>query len=337
MGRVLSSLVMISLLTVASVGTAQEAKTKPLRAGMVGLTTSHVPAFASLLNDPNAAGPLADVVVTAAVPGGMPDNASGWPRREGYTQKMRELGATIYDSMEEMLPQVDVVMVMSVDGRPHLEYARKAILAGKPVFVDKPMAASLTDVLEMFRLAKEHKIPLFSASSLRYSSGFQRMRNEQPLGKVLGCEAFSPCKYEPHHPDLFWYGIHGVETLFTIMGPGCESVTRTTTEGADLVVGVWRDGRIGSFRGTRAGRHSYGAHVWCEKGNESAGTYEGYKPLVLEICKFFKTGVSPIDPKETIEIFAFMEAADESKRRGGCPVSIEEVIRKAREIHAKAE
>ena len=63
--------------------------------------------------------------------------------------------------------------------------------------------------------------------------------------------------------------------------------------------------------------------------------YEGYLPLVEEICKFFKTGEAPISPRETIEMFAFMEGADESKRQGGRPVSIADLIEKARQVHAQ--
>ncbi len=315
------------VLGVAVPSSAQEKE--PLKAGMVGLTTSHVPAFAKVLNDKEAQGCLAQVQVTAGVTGGMKDNPASWDRREKYTEALRQMGAKIYDSVEEMLPHVDVVMVMSVDGRPHREQACKAILAGKPVYIDKPMAGSLADVLAIFQLAEEHDVSVFSSSSLRYSSGFQKMRNDSPYGAILGCVAFSPCKYEEHHPDLFWYGVHGVETLFTIMGTGCREVKRTHTEDADLVTGVWDGGRIGSFRGSRKGPHSYGAFVWGEKGSGTAGSYEGYKPLVEEICRFFTTGVVPVEPEETIEIFAFMEAADESRRRGGETVTLQEVIEKA--------
>ena len=151
---------------------------------------------------------------------------------------------------------------------------------------------------------------------------------------MRGCDAFSPCSLEEHHPDLYWYGVHGVEMLFTIMGPGCQSVTRVHTEGTDFVVGVWEDGRIGTFRGIRDGKRGYGAQVFGTKGSTPkdavAGGFEGYEPMLVEIVKFFKTGEPPVSPAETLEIFAFMEAADESKRQGGCPVTLESVLEKAR-------
>ena len=161
------------------------------------------------------------------------------------------------------------------------------------------------------------------------------MRSDSRVGKVIGCEARGPCTLEPHHPDLFWYGMHGVETLFTIMGTGCQSVTRVQTDGTELVVGTWNDGRVGTFRGLRTGAHGYGATVYGDKGIAPSGGYDGYEPLVEEIVRFFKTSKPPVSADETLEIYAFMEAADESKRQGGKPVTIESVLAKARQDAAK--
>jgi hypothetical protein len=66
----------------------------------------------------------------------------------------------------------------------------------------------------------------------------------------------------------------------------------------------------------------YGGRAWGEKGETAVGAYDGYAPLVVEIVKFFQTGVAPVAPQETIEILAFMEAADESKRTQGQPVRL---------------
>jgi hypothetical protein len=163
------------------------------------------------------------------------------------------------------------------------------------------------------------------------------MRDDPKVGEVRGCSAYGPCALEPHHPDLFWYGVHGVEALFTIMGPGCVSVTRVHTKDTDFVTGTWKDGRVGTFRGIRPpGKADYGALVFGSKGIAPSGKYGGYEPLILEICKFFETGKPPVSAEETLEIFAFMEAADESKRRDGAPVTLDSVLTKAREAR-KAE
>jgi predicted dehydrogenase len=227
------------------------------------------------------------------------------------------------------------VLLESVDGRPHLAQARPVIEAKKPLFIDKPLAGSLADAIAIAELAKKHGTPWFSSSSLRYSPGVQAIRGNEKIGKVLGCDSYGPSPTEEHHPDLFWYGIHGVEILYTIMGAGCESVTRTHTDGADVVVGTWSDGRIGSFRGIRKGKADYGATVFGEKSVGQAGGSGGYEPLVGQIGRFFKTRQPPLAAEETIELFAFMEAADESKRLGGKPVKIEDVMQKAREQASK--
>jgi predicted dehydrogenase len=307
---------------------AEETPSKVLRAGMIGLTTSHVPAFTNLLNDPQAAGDLAGVQVVAGFTGGIEDNPSSWDRREKYTEELRQKGVKIYDTIPEMLEHVDVVFLEEVDGRPHLEWARPVIAAGKPLFIDKPLAGSLADCIEIFRLAKEANVPCFSSSSLRFGSDLPPVRNgESEFGPIKSCVAWGPMSIEPHHPDLFWYGIHGCEILFTIMGTGCKTVTR---EGPEKVVGVWADGRTGTFEA----RKGYGADVVGTKGSGTVGKYEGYKPMVIEICKFFKTGKPPVSMQETLEIYTFMEAADESKRQGGKPVSMEDVFQKAQAANA---
>ena len=306
------------------------AEDAPIKVGIIGVDTSHAAEFTKIFNDPKATGDLAGMKVVAAFPGGSPDLADNAKKITENTAKLKELGLEIVASVDALVAKVDVVLVESVDGRPHLQQVIPVLKAKKKVFVDKPVGGTLADTLEIFRLAKEQDVPIFSASALRYCTGIAAARTDPKIGEVLGCEAFSPCALEEHHPDLFWYGIHGVETLFTIMGPGCVSVSRTQTKDTELVVGTWKDGRVGTFRGLRVGKHDYGATVYGSKGIGNAGGFTGYQGLVVEIAKFFKTGKPAVSADETIEIYAFMEAADESKRQGGKPVTIESVLAKAK-------
>lgn len=327
------SLFVITL--VAALAAVCPAAEPEIRVGIIGLDTSHVAAFTSVLNRPNNEGDLAGLRVVAAFPGGSSDVPSSRDRIEGFTTQLKEkYGVEIVDSIESLLGKVDAVLLESVDGRPHLEQARPVFAAKKPVFIDKPVAASLADAIEIFRLSEETGTPCFSSSSLRFSPGIQSMRASEAIGDVLGCDAYSPCSLEEHHPDLFWYGIHGVETLFTIMGPGCVSVSRTQTKDGEFVTGVWKDGRIGTYRGIRAGKAGYGATVFGTKGIAPSGGYGGYEPLLVEIAKFFKTKKPPVTAAETLEIVAFMEAADESKRQAGAPVTLEAVRAKAAQREA---
>ena len=296
-----------------------------LRIGMIGLDTSHVPAFAGILNDPTAKGHVAGAKIVAAFKGGSADIESSYKRIDGFTKTLTEkYGVKLYDSIEEMCKNVDAVMIESVDGRPHLDQARPVIKAGKPLFLDKPMAGSLKDVLELFRLAKEAKVPVFSSSSLRFAKAAQAVRNGS-IGTVKYCEATSPASLEKTHPDLFWYGVHGCESLYTVMGRGCETVKRgKTADGMIEVTGTWAGGRTGIFRESK----TYSGIAKGDKGEAVIGAYDGYAPLVVEVIKFFQTGIAPVSPEETIELFTFMEAADESKRQGGAAVKISDVLKK---------
>ena len=305
---------------------------EPLKVGIIGLDTSHVIAFTKTMNDPKAEGDLAKMNVVAAFPGGSPDIASSRDRVEGFTNQLREMGVEIVDTIPALLEKVDAVMLESVDGRPHLQQALPVFKAGKRLYIDKPLAASLVDALAIEELSKQHDVPWFSSSSLRFSPEIHRFRDGDPkVGAVRGAVVWSPCSLDPTHPDLFWYGIHGVETLYTIMGPGCTEVTRVSTDGTDQATGVWKDGRVGTFRGIRDGKSGYGGIVFGEKTIADAGSYAGYKPLVERIASFFLTGEVPVQPSETIELIAFMTAADVSKQKQGAAVSIESVMQEAKQ------
>lgn len=320
-------------LTVLSAGlmalsTEAQTQQKVFRIGMIGLDTSHVTAFTGLINDPSK---NYGCKVVAGFPGGSPDVEASASRVEKFTQTLRDKhGVEIVDSIEELCQKVDGVLLESVDGRPHLAQARPVIAAQKPLFIDKPMAGNLADVIEIFRLAKENNVACWSSSSLRYYPAIVEMKEKDQAGQVLGCDVYSPCDLEEHHPDLYWYGVHGVEMLFAVMGIGCETVRRVQTNDCDFVVGLWKDGRIGTYRGLRTPKSSYGVTVFGTKAIIQGGKSGGYEPLVDEIIKFFKTGQVPVPQQETIEIFAFMSAADESKAKGGTAVSVPELIEKAK-------
>jgi len=299
-------------------------ESKPIRVGIIGLDTSHAVAFTKILNDDNAPPEVANCRVVAAYPKGSPDIESSVSRVPGYTTEVAALGVEIVDSIEELLERVDAVLLETNDGRPHLEQVRPVLQAGKPVFVDKPIAASLRDAVTIFREAERAGVPLFSASSLRFGKNSQDARAGS-LGRVTRCETHSPASLEKTHPDLFWYGIHGVESLFTVLGTGCQSVKRTLEDGKIVVTGKWDGDRVGVYREGQG----YGGHAIGDQGEGAVGSYDTYRPLVVEIVKFFRTGKPPVSADETLEIYAFMEAADESKRQAGTEVTLASVLQAA--------
>ncbi len=297
-----------------------------IRAGIIGLDTSHAVAFTKTLNATPQKPEVMGVRIVAVYAQGSKDIESSTKRVPGYTEEVKKLGVEIVPTIDALLDKVDVVFLESNDGRPHLEQVLPCIEAHKPVFIDKPVAGSLVDVIKIFDAAKKASIPVFSSSSLRFGKSTQAVRKGSN-GKVMHAETSSPASLEPHHPDLFWYGIHGVESLFTLMDTGCQSVKRgTTADGKITVTGTWSGGRSGTYTESKG----YGGKAVCEKGeNTDVGKYEGYDPLLFAIVHFFRTGVAPVSTEETLEIYAFMEAADESKRRGGAEVTLKEVMDKA--------
>ena len=311
--------------------THTSAQTPEIKIGIIGTDTSHVTAFTKLLNDKNDPNHVPGARVVAAFKGGSPDVESSRTRVDRFAAELKEKwGVEFVNTIEELCQKVDAVLLESVDGRPHLNQVRPVFKAKKRVFIDKPLTASYADARALVHLSRETGVPFFSSSSLRFVADVQALKNSDKHGGITGAFTFGPENLEPHHPDLFWYGIHAIEMLYTLMGPGCETVTRVKTESGDTVVGKWKDGRIGTMRGLIQGKQDYGAIAFGMKATLASplplkGDYRG---LVVEIVKFFQTGVPPVQPEETLEMMAFMEAADLSKARGGAPVALTEVTQK---------
>jgi len=295
-----------------------------IKVGIVDFDTSHVIQFTKRMNH---VGIAEDQWVDGAqVVAGCPCESRHSPDRvPEYTEQMRALGIEIVDRPEDLIGTVDAVCCEANDGTVHLERARPFIEAGIPCYIDKPFEISLDNAKEIIRLAEENKVPVFSSSSLRFCPEVQAVANEGEVGAVLGAAAWSPASEHPVNPGLFNYGIHGVEILYTLMGRGCTKLSCAYTEGAEAVTGLWSDGRIGTLRGTRKGRSGYGFVAWGENGIKQSGisTQYIYRELVREIVKMFETGRPPIDPRVTLEIVAFINAAIASREREGAWIELD--------------
>lgn len=312
---------------------------EPLKIGIIGLDTSHAVTFTQLLNEPGDPDHVPGAVVVAAYKGGSPDVAESTNRIERFTKQITEKWhVPLVPSITELVQRVDAVLLLSVDPRQHLEQIQPVFAAKKRVFVDKPLTANLKDALEIVRLSQTASVPFFSSSAQRFSKPIAGLASDESIGRVNGAMTFGPMPIESYLPDLFWYGIHSVESLYTLMGTGCERVSRVHTEGEDSVVGLWRDGRVGEIRGLRSTPRTYGALVFGSKrvavsnnlrgepNSHESSNAASYRGLVEQIVKFFQTGVPPVEPKQTLEILAFMEAADLSKKQNGTPVALSTVM-----------
>jgi predicted dehydrogenase len=297
--------------------------TRDLRAGIIGTDTSHVPAFTAAF----ASHPEWRIKVVAAFKGGSPDLPTSANRVEGFARTIQEKhGVEIVDSIPALLAKVDVVLLESVDGRPHLAQATPVLKAGKRVFIDKPLAASLDDARRIVQLARETGTPFFSSSSSRFYADIPRLRDQHGVGKVTRVQASYTLSKLEFHPDLYFYGIHGVEALYAVMGTGCVSVSRKVDGNTDVTTGKWKDGRVGVFHGlVKGGEKLPLIRMWGEKGTTEASGPGGYDGLITAIAEFFQTGRPPVEAAETLEIFEFMSAAQLSHERGGAEVSLSEL------------
>lgn len=292
-----------------------------IRLGIIGTDTSHSIEFTKILNDPASPEHVPGARIVAAYKGGSPDIDSSRTRVDRFAEELRtKWNIEIVPDIATLCRKVDAVLLESVDGRKHLEQAKQVIAARKPLFIDKPLASTLEDAREIARLAKEAGVPWFSSSSMRYSEIVTALKSPD----ATGVTTWGPGPLEEHHQlDLSWYAIHPIETLYALMGTGCEEVTRVSTEGADVIVGKWKGGRLGTVRALRP-YGGYGAVVFGPKSvaQSDPKMKAGYPPLLKVVVEFFRSGVPPVSNEETLELFAFMDAAQRSKAAGGAPMKL---------------
>jgi predicted dehydrogenase len=281
--------------------------------GIIGFDTSHVPTFTRLLNDQEDEFHVPGGRVVAGYPSFSDDVEASYGRVEGFKEAVvRDWGVRLVSSVEELLDEVDAVLLESVDGRRHLAEAGPVIKARKPLFIDKPLAANYRDSAQIVRLAQDNGCPVFSSSSLRFDSNVVALKDDPDLGAILACDAFSPASLDPTNPGLFWYGVHGVELLYTFLGTGCGAVACHTTNSYDVVVGTWPEGRLGTMRGIRCGANDYGVTVFGDKQvghTRYSREVPLYANLLREIIGFFRGAPPPVVLEETLEMMLFMEAA----------------------------
>jgi predicted dehydrogenase len=286
-----------------------------IRIGIVGFDTSHAVEFTKRINH---VGISEDQwVYGAKVVMGYPAGPSSFVDDNVLTQRtqiIKECGVEIVNSAEEMVGRVDAVLLELQEGDLHLKTAKPFLEAGIPLFIDKPFTCSVSDAKKIFEIARSYNVPVFSSSALRYALEIQGLKERKDIGEILGAETYSPATFHPKNPGLFNYGIHGIEMLYAIMGVGCETVRCFHKENWDVVVGIWRDERIGVFRGTRKGQYGYGFTAFCEKSivSSNVDTRYIYRELLKRVIEMFQTRSMPVNPEETIEIIAFMEASMKS-------------------------
>lgn len=295
-----------------------------IRLGIVDFDTSHAVEFTKRLNHLEVAED--QWVEGAKIVAGVPGQSQISPEVIGKNiEALKSFGVEIVDEPADLIGKIDAVLVESVDGSVHLERARLFLVYGMPTYVDKPFACTVADARTMIDLAARKHVPLMSTSSLRFAPEVVEAKSgKTATGSIQGVVTFGPAPTHPRNPGLFHYGIHPVEILYTLMGPGCRRVTCLSRPGAEVVSGVWSDGRIASIRGLRSGSAGYGFTVFGDKAivTKSVSTAVIYRELLKQIVQMFTTKEAPINTQETLEIVAFIVAAQASAEAGGAPVEL---------------
>jgi predicted dehydrogenase len=304
--------------------TAPDQSTRELRIGAIGVDSSHLPEFSRRMADLFSAGSTRCRVTSF-----FDDGNHHLP--EADVQKWKEktlaLGATEASSIDSLLDQVDGVMVLAVSGNSHYELALPSLHRGLPTYIDKPLTCNLEQARSLVSVAAKTGARCYSASSLRFATEIPKLDRDK-LGQLHAIDAYGPGELNPDMEGLFFYGVHTIEMVDAIWGPGVARVRCETSPDRDLVDLHYKDGRHAHLRLERQGAYEFGATVHGSKGVESfkVDFAEVYNNLILGMTRFFETGIAPVDIRDILENIAVMSAGNLSMAEGGRWVDIPELL-----------
>ena len=284
-----------------------------LRVGLIGMDISHAYTFPKMLNDEKFLHHVAGARVVAAYPG------TRGVKERYYDRITKEFQIEIVPDIPSLMPKVDAVIITSGDGNLHLGEIKQLLAAKKPVFIDKWLATKFEDAVEIARITNAAGVPVFSASSLRY----EKLTADLKFPDVIGADVWAPGGVEGHeYLEASEPAYHAIEMLYSVLGPGCEQVTRVVganfDDSEDVVAARWKGGRTATVRTLRPSG-PFGMVVFRPGGvvQSPAKPSITYVTLMNEVLKFFRSGVSPVAMDEMLEVISFIDASQRSKDAGG--------------------
>ncbi|GGD94403.1 Gfo/Idh/MocA family protein [Paenibacillus nasutitermitis] len=296
-----------------------------LKIGIIGTDTSHSIAFTELLNDSAHRYHVEGGKVTLAYPGGSPDFELSISRVAAFAGEMNSrFGVQIAERPEQVAEECDAVLLLSADGRVHKELFEAIVPYGKPIFIDKPLAASVVEAEFIAKLAEQWSVPVMSTSALRYAAALTK-QNTNTDDKVIRVDCYGPMYMEPTQSGYFWYGIHLVEMLFTVLGSDCEQINASGSGDKETITGIWKNGVVGTIQGSKSGGFPFVAAIHREHSSSFVDIASEEKPfyasLLEQVMTMFHTGIPTVDMSTTLQVIRFIEAANES-RDSGKPVML---------------
>jgi predicted dehydrogenase len=292
----------------------------PLKIGMIGLDTSHAEVFTGMLNDPNSKAHVPGGRVVAAFPGGSPDMDISRNRVEGFTKTLREkYSVEMKDTPEAVAEAVDLVMILSVDGRVHRQQFERTVKLKKPTFIDKPFAVTVEDAESMLRTARAERVPLMSCSSVRYSENVVAAlggKREQ----VLGCDAHGPLSETPTQPGVFFYGVHTVDLIVSVLGHGCREVRAAHYNACDVAALSWPDGRVATARLMKEPHGNFGITLHRKGGAQfvdaSAARRPAYASMLEAVLRSLPQGKGDVPEDEMLDTVRICAAINQARETG---------------------
>jgi len=225
----------------------------------------------------------------------------------------------VASDMEAMIGDVDGVIVADDETMKHQRRAGPFLKAGIPTMIDKPLSPDIDEAAGIIELAREHKAPMMSCSALRFAREVEKfMRTRGELGEIL--TGNSICS-----GDLMFYGIHALEQLYVVVGPGIRCVQNIGEDNKDIVVITLRDGRrfiLSVYKDISYlfQMNLYGTKGWREVKVEDSGYF--YYKMLESFVKMIRTKEMPFQPEETLEIIKALVLARRSSVERGRVMSL---------------
>lgn len=291
------------------------------RIGAIGVDSSHLPEFTRRIKAMHEEGKTRCRVTHLFDPGG--HDLADAPK---WLAAAKEMGVTQVASMEQLLGSVDGVMVLAVNGYKHLSLSEPSLRKGLPTYIDKPLTCNLEEAKQILSTARGTNARCYSASSLRFAPEVVEM-DKASLGRIVAIDASGPGELHPLMPGLFFYGVHTIEMVDAIWGPGVKRVSAIHLEDRDLLDMEYHDGRYARLRMERKGSYDFGASVHGEKKLHQfkVDFTPVYTRLVQGMTRFFEGGPAPAPLRDIVENVAVMQAGNESMQRDGAWVTVETV------------
>ncbi|MEO6245037.1 MAG: Gfo/Idh/MocA family oxidoreductase [Opitutaceae bacterium] len=223
---------------------------------------------------------------------------------------------------QDVIGQVDAVLISTDDGFDHVERARPFVEAGLPVFIDKPLSLTISD-LRIFADWQRAGARLLSSSGLRFAPELDALLPLAPkLGELRWLSAVTCKTWER-------YGIHLLEPVFRILGRGFISIRLESSPGFEIAHLVHVSGAEITLPVIKDGGATFGTMHLCGTTGQTtikfADTYTGFRRQLVSFIDYVRTGLEPYPFAETLELMAVLIAGIASKKEGSRRVIISEI------------